>query len=467
MGSNIVSCAHSARSLKLGLPLSGMIGHADVPDTLRDPEPWSVQELQDSSSSSMARKACMRRLEQLELMPSCGLAQHADEDALSEGSSQMEPQAAPLPTTESENTSKQAESNHEAPSWSASQQGSATENSSSFSGTQNHKQEASSSLRSLQISDTAAMAALTVQAFTGQMHFRPTADTGYWHSQVCSLPAAAQQFVLACLAERPVSMEKLMRDSFFTAEVRAAAGFLTSLEAIVYTQQQAAGSEQQPPTLKRQPQSVPRQACALQAMLAGPLDLKALAKRGALQLCIQSIMRVVADAATANSPSSVATSAVRQAAHPQQSTSALVAEVLLQLVMLSARSLAIQGPLQVWAALLGGRAPCGLPASPGNAAVQIEVQNQLMQADRLKQLVSGVGLSAYVDTVHSALLSAVCGGASDAEEPAAAQLTQHAIQVCTDLLKQDLSLAAWQAWRVAHHSINRHQYRTVCGGSLW
>lgn len=61
-----------------------------------------------------------------------------------------------------------------------------------------------------------------------------------------------------------------------------------------------------------------------------------------------------------------------------------------------------------------------------------EVQAQLMQADRLRQLIAAVGLSAYLNSVHIALLSAVCGGVSDAGETTAGSSTQHAIQVCTD-----------------------------------
>ena len=395
----------------------------------------------------------MRRLEQLELMPSCGLAQHPDADTLGE-TCQMELEgAATPPASGSESASKQTESSQKAPSYSALQQGSAVENRSLFPDAPTNKQESSSSLDSLQKSDVAAMAALAVQLFTRQMHFRPASDTCYWRSQAPNLPAAAQHFVIACLADRPVSMQKLVKFSFFTAEVRAAADYLDSLDAILHSQHQAAETYRQPPRLQEQPQTVSRHACTLQAMLAGPLDLKALAKRGALQLCMRSIIRVVTDAATGICPSGTPLAAAQQQdAHPLQSTGAVVAEVLLRLVRLSARSLAIQGPLQVWAALLGGRAAFGLPASLGEGSAQVELQAELMQAIRLKQLVAGVGLSAYVDTVHNALLSAVCGGTSDAGEPAAAQLTHHAIQVCTDLLKETFLLPGWQAGKPAYHS---------------
>ena len=378
----------------------------------------------------------------------------------------MESDAAPLAFPDPESNPKQTESQQKsARPYTDSQQGRATNNSNLLTSTQSNQQN-SSSLCSFQSSDIAAMAALTVQVFAGQMHFRPAEDTGYWRSQAPTLPAAAQQFVLACLAEPPVSMQKLMKDSFFTAEVRAAADYLNTLEAVVNSQQQAAETHIQPSGVRERPQNTSRHACALQAMLAGPLDLKTLAKGGAMQLCMQSIIRIVTDVARVDSPSGAAASAVQQDSHLPQSTGALVAEVLLRLVMLSARSLAIQGPLQVWAALLGSRAPCGLPTGPGKNAAHVELQAQLMQANRLKQLVAGVGLSAYVDIVHSALLSAVCGGASDAEEPAAAQLTQHAIQVCANCPKQDLSLPTWQAWRTAHHSNNSHQYRTLCVDSF-
>ena len=404
----------------------------------------------------------MRRLEQLELMPSCGLAQHPDADTLGE-TCQMEPQgAATPPASGSESASKQTESSQKAPSYSALQQGGAVTNRSLFPDAPTIKQESSRSLDSLQKSDVAAMAALAVQLFTRQMHFRPASDTCYWHSQAPNLPAAAQQFVIACIADRPVSMQKLVKDSFFTAEVRAAADYLNSLDATVHSQHQAAETYRQPPRLEEQSQTVSRHGRALQAMLAGPLDLKALAKRGALQLCMRSIIRVVTDAATGICPSGApVTAAKQQDAHPLQSTGAVVAEVLLRLVMLSPRSLAIEGPLQVWAALLGGRSPCGLPTGTGEGTLQAEVQVQLMEADRLKQLVAGVGLSAYVDTVHSALLSAVCGGISDTEEPAAAQMTQHAIKVGTALLKKIFLLADWRAGKPAHYSIERYRHRLL------
>lgn len=379
----------------------------------------------------MARKACMRLREQLEHAPSTGLAPHQPGvDPYNEGSSPLNTPLAPLHLPGSEDASDQSDSQQESFRLHIdSQQGSTQEHGSSFAESQDHKQ-THGRISSYQSSDIAAMAALTVQVFTRQMHYRPAADTGYWRSQVPNLPAAAQQFVLACLADRPASMQKLMKNRIFTAEVRAAAAYLHSLEATV-NRQQAAENHRQSLNLEEQAQMGSGHYCTLQAMLDGHLSLRALAKRGALQLCMPSIIRVVTHAAMEGSPSDA--SALQQGAPPPQGTGALVAEALMRLIMLLARSLAIQGPLQVWAALLGGRAPSGLPASLGEGAVHTEVQAQLMQADRLRQLMAGVGLSAYLDTVHSALLSAVCGGVSDAGEPAAAQVTQHAVQARTDL----------------------------------
>ena len=380
----------------------------------------------------------MRLLEQLERAPCGAIAQSADADTSSEGCSRVELDSAPLQSPGSESSSKQTASQQEfAGAYSDSPRGNAREDGSSSAGCENPKQ-VPGSVCQKHSCDIAAMAALTVQIFTRQLHFRPAADTGYWRSQLPPLPAATQHFVLACFAERPASMQKLLRDSFFTAEVRAAAGYLARLDATVSNQRQAAENHEQPSRPGEQLQTVFGRACTLHAMLDGPLDLKALAKRGALLLCMQRIVRVVADAARGESPSRAAASDAQQIAPPPQSPGALVAQVLLSLITLSSRSLAIQSPLQAWAALLGGRAPRGLLASPGQGVVQAEVRTQLMQATRLRQVVAVVGLSAYVDILHSALLFAVCGGTSNTGEPAAAQLTQHAIQVCTILLEQDL-----------------------------
>ena len=408
-----------------------------------------MQEVRGSSSSRMARKACMRLLEQLERTPSAGFAQQPSVDVRSQGSSPLYIALAPLPLLGSEGVSDQSDSQQESfRLHNDSQRGSTQEHGSSFAESQDCQQ-VPGSIFSHQSSDIAAMAALTVQVFTRQMHYRPAADTGYWRSQVPKVPAAAQQFVLACLADRPASVQKLMKDSFFTAEVRAAASYLHSLEAAV-DQQQAAETHQQSLNLEERAQTGSGHYSALQAMLDGNLNLRALAKRGALRLCMPSIIRVVMHAAMADSPSDA--SALQQGALPPQSKGALVAEALLRLIVLSARSLAIQGPLQVWAALLGSRAPSGLPASPGEGAVQAEAQAELMQAACLRQLVAGVGLSAYLDTVHSALLSAVCGGVSDAGEPAAAQVTQHAVQARADLPESaspsHTSPAAHSCWSV-------------------
>ena len=395
-----------------------------------------MQEVKASASSSMARKACMRLLEQLERTPCSVLAPPAGVGSSSEGSNRMVYDPAPLRTTGSEGAANHIASDQDCPgAYGDSQQGSGRANGSYFTGCDDPKQ-APDSTRQKQSCDIAALAALTVQISTRRLHFKAAADTGYWRSQIPTLPAAAQHLALACLAERPV--QKLLRDSFFTAEVRAAADYLANLDATISNQQQAAEHHGQPSRSGEQLQTVLGHAYTLQAMLDGPLDLKVLAKRGALRLCMQSIVRIIADVAREDSPSHAAASEAQQISPPSQSPGALIAQVLLSLITLSSRSLAIQSPLQAWAALLGGRAPCDLPASPGQGIVQVEVQTQLMQAARLRQVISFVGLSAYMDTLHSSLLSAVCGGTSDAGEPAAAQLTQHAIQVCPILLEQNL-----------------------------
>ena len=305
-----------------------------------------------------------------------------------------------------------------------------------------HKQEghAARSVASQQRNDTVAMAALTVQLFTRRPHYRHELDEQYWRSQVPALPAPAQEFALACLEWNPRSIVKLMKHSFFTAEIRAAAAYIAYLDSKASScgsnareQPSAEASAEQghhsrAETLELD-SSMSSRASVLHDLLGqGPLSLQALADQGSLQLCTQSILRAVTGAAMLSPASSAARSEALQedAAMPQSTAEA---EVLLGLVRLLPRSLAIEGPLPVWAALLGGRAPADMHSSHTGAAVHPHVQVQLMQPGRLKQLVAAVGLSAYLDSVHSVLLSAVCGGASNAGEPTAGHSAQHTTQV--------------------------------------
>lgn len=298
-----------------------------------------------------------------------------------------------------------------------------------------------------------------MQLFTGRMHYRHEADTGYWRSQVAALPAAAQSFAFACLERTPASMEKLMRHSFFTAGVRAAAVYIARLDhgtssrctvaegqdgpELYSAAEEPAGTEQ---LSQGQPQMTStlmsvgntesrREALAassnssidrdgagrLQELLDGPLSLKALASQNVLQLCTQSIIRVVTEAAVVARPN---------LSGADQSAAAAVAETLLRLIVLLPRSLAVQEPLRVWTAFLGGKAPFDLLAGVEDGRVDPSVQAELMQPGRLRQLVEAVGLSAYLDSVHSMLLSLVCGGASDAGEATTGHSTHQAVQVC-------------------------------------
>ena len=319
---------------------------------------------------------------------------------------------------------------------------SSADRSSICSGSQKQQGHAASSMASQQRNDTVAMAALIVQLFTRRLHYRHELDVQYWRSQVPALPAPAQEFASACLEWNPRSIAELMKHSFFTAEIRAAAAYVAYLDSKASScgsnarkQPSAEASAEQglhsrAETLELD-SSMSSRACVLHDLLGqGLLSLQAPADQGSLQLCMQSILRAVTEAAMLSPASNAARSeALQENAAMALSTAEAVAEVLLRLVRLLPRSLAIEGPLPVWAALLGGRAPADMHSSHTGATVHPHVQVQLMQPGGLKQLAAAVGLSAYLDSVHSVLLSVVCGGTSDAREPTAGHSVQQTIQV--------------------------------------
>ena len=380
----------------------------------------------------------MRLLEQLERAPCGAIAQSADADTSSEGCSRVELDSAPLQSPGSESSSKQTASQQEfAGAYSDSPRGNAREDGSSSAGCENPKQ-VPGSVCQKHSCDIAAMAALTVQIFTRQLQLQ--ACSGHRLLAQPTTPSASchQHFVLACFAERPASMQKLLRDSFFTAEVRAAAGYLARLDATVSNQRQAAENHEQPSRPGEQLQTVFGRACTLHAMLDGPTgpegagkarraavvhaeDCQGCSRRGEGRKPLsRSCFRRAADCSSTTKPGRPGCpspvephhAVVQEPGHPEPSTGV---------------GSALRRPGPSWFA-----------CQPGQGVVQAEVRTQLMQATRLRQVVAVVGLSAYVDILHSALLFAVCGGTSNTGEPAAAQLTQHAIQVCTILLEQDL-----------------------------
>ena len=396
-----------------------------------------MQELSAAANSPVTSETYMRMLAQLEHAPCLdfsgqnGPTQHHDsssaaaDDAESVGGSEQR-QSPPASGVAPDNLYHQ----------------SSADRSSICSGSQKQQGHTASSVASQQRNDTVAMAALTVQLFTRRLHYRHELDEQYWCSQVPALPAPAQEFALACLKWNPRSIGKLMKHSFFTAEIRAAAAYVAYLDSKASScgsnareQPSAEASAEQghhsrADTLELD-SSMSSRASVLHDLLGqGPLSQKALADQGSLQLCTQSILRAVTGAAMLSPASSAARSeALQEDAAMPRSTAEAVAEVLLGLVRLLPRSLAIESPLPVWAALLGGRAPADMRSGHTGAAVHPHMQVQLMQPGHLKQLVAAVGLSAYLDSVHSVLLSAVCGGASNAGEPTADHSAQHTIQV--------------------------------------
>ena len=268
-----------------------------------------------------------------------------------------------------------------------------------------------------QRADVRAMGALAVELFTRRLHYRSYADIEYWRSKAHAVAAPVQSFVMDCLDGAFPSIHKLMRHSIFAAPIRAAAAHLAHLDDEI-----GIGSNR----------SDSKQASTVQDLLAGPHSLVVLARHGVLQLCAPSILRLVEEAAVRDYAADSASPGQQHGAEASDSTVEAAAEVLLRLVQLLPRSLAIKGPLQAWTALQGGHATAAGRPCAGRAQGRVHpaMQAELMQPASLKRLAQAVGLSAYLDSAHAALLSTVCGGASAAGGPAAGQALQLAIQVC-------------------------------------
>lgn len=291
----------------------------------------------------------MRMLEQLECTPSPASAKHPTYRAIYEDISPAEIDAASVPNAGTKRDTEQIITEEMDSQEELAGNSSVQQNGRPIVGSQDQEQKVCR-LSALQSSDIVALAALTVQLFTRQIHHRPALDTDYWHSQVPSLPASAQHFVLACLCKTPVSMQKLLRHSFFNAEVRAAAEFIARLDDEISHKQPGAWKQSpgQPSRSENQLATGCGPASAIQAVLEGRLSLELLAQQGALRLCTHSIASLIAEAARGDSTSGAAASSPQHDAATPQSTGAAVAEVLSRLINLLPRSLAIQGPLQVF-----------------------------------------------------------------------------------------------------------------------
>ena len=364
----------------------------------------------------MASKVCMSMLEQLECTPLTGLPSQNGHKECLDSSGLPSPSAAPLENSESERQLAcppvQQDLRGAGGSSSSSEQ---RFDCADLAGSNEQIQRPGCTL-SQQRADVMAMGALVVELFTRRLHYRSYADANYWRGNVHAVAAPVQEFVLSCLNGKFSSMHKLMRHSIFAAPIRAAAVHLAHLDGGIGVGSKSSSS---------------KQASTVKDLLDGPHSLAVLARQGVLQLCTPSILRLVEDAAVRNHVSDSSSPGQQHGAEASHSTQEAAAEALLCLVQMLPRSLAIQGPLQVWAALQGGRATAAGCLYAGVAAGRVRplMQAELMQPARLKQLAQAVGLSAYLDSAHAALLSTVCGGASFAGEPAAGQALQLAIQV--------------------------------------
>ena len=364
----------------------------------------------------VASKVCMSMLEQLECTPLMSLPSQNGHNECLDSSGLPSPTAAPLEDSESETQiacpPAQQDLRGADGRSSSSQQ---NFNCAGSAGSDEQIQRPGCAL-SQQRADVTAMGALVVELFTRRLHYRSCADADYWRGNVHAVAAPVQGFVLSCLDGKFLSMHKLMRHSIFAAPIRAAAVHLAHLDGGIGVGSKSSSS---------------KQASTVEDLLDGPHSLAVLARQGVLQLCTPSILRLVEEASVRDYASDSPSPGQQHGAEASHSTQEAAAEALLRLVQMLPRSLAIQGPLQVWAALQGGRATAAGCLYAGVAAGRVHplMQVGLLQPARLKQLAQAVGLSAYLDSAHAALLSTVCGGASVAGEPAAGQALQLAIQV--------------------------------------
>ena len=364
----------------------------------------------------MASEVCMSMLEQLECAPLMGLPSRNGHKECLDSSGLPSPSAAPLEDSESERQIAcppvQQDLRGAVESSSSSKQ---RFNCTGSAGSNEQVQRPGCAL-SQQRADAMAMGALVVELFTRRLHYRSYADADYWRGNVHAVAAPAQDFVLSCLDGKFPSMYKVMRQSIFAAPIRAAAVHLAHLDDGIGIGSKSSSS---------------KPVSTVKDLLDGPHSLAVLARQGVLQLCAPSILRLVEDAAVRDYASDSPSPGQQHGAEASHSTMEAAAEALLRLVQMLPRSLAIQGPLQVWTALQGGHATAAGRLYAGMAPGRVHplMQAELMQPARLKQLAQAVGLSAYLDSAHAALLSTVCGGASVAGEPAAGQALQLAIQV--------------------------------------
>ena len=364
----------------------------------------------------MASKVCMSMLAQLECTPLMGLPSQNGRNECLNSSSLPSPSAAPLEASESGRQIACPPAQQDLRGADGSSSSSEQAFNCAGSAGSNEQIQGPGCALSQQKADVTAMAALVVELFTRRLHYRSYADANYWQGNVHAVAPPVQDFVLSCLDGKFPSMHKLMRHSIFAAPIRAAAVHLAHLDDGIGVGSKSSSS---------------RQASTVKDLLDGPHSLAVLARQGVLQLCVPSILRLVEDAAVRDYASDSPSPGQQHGAEASHSIQEAAAEALLRLVQMLPRSLAIQGPLQVWAALQGDRATAAGCLYAGVAAGRVHplMQAELMQPARLKQLAQAVGLSTHLDSAHAALLSMVCGGTSVAGEPAAGQALQLAIQV--------------------------------------
>ena len=364
----------------------------------------------------VACKVCVSMLEQLECAPLMGLPSQNAYSRYYGGSGMPSPSAAPMEDTESERQMASPPAQQVLTGADESPSSSEQRLSSAGSAGSNERVQMPGCALAQQMADVMAMGALALELFTRRLHNRSYADAEYWRSNAQAVAATVQGFILDCLDGKIPSIHKLMRHSFFEAPITAAAAHLAHLNDGVGVYSNSSSS---------------KQASTLQSLLNGAHSLSVFARQGVLQLCAPSILRLVEEAAVRDYASHSTSPGQQHGTEASHSTREAAAEALLRLAQMLPRSLAIRGPLQVWTALQGGHATAAGRTYAGTAQGRVHplMQAEFMQPARLKQLAQAVGLSAYLDSAHAALLSTVCGGISVAGEPAAGQALHLAIQV--------------------------------------
>ena len=306
----------------------------------------------------------------------------------------------------------------------------------------------SHSLASAQAQDVAAVGALIVQLYTRRMHYVRSTDARYWCNQIKQLPSAARSIAAACLAGVGASTDQLLQDEFFTGSVRTAAKFLIAIQAPLTMRGQGCGTRSWPQKQPEEGLSVPGASESASWALGVPCVhrvLEDLAESGgvqelhktpgALHICLPAILQLLEAAALLRTERSVGDTNAAQSTgdgvHAASKVAGSFVTVWQQLLQCLPRPEVQRECVPLWQRMLSGRPlgghsssrSSGQPVSPG-------FQAALLQIDLLKGLISSIGLTAFLDSVHPHTLDTVCGASHAGHSARPPQsLVTHASQV--------------------------------------